>query len=140
MSYQTNTRTYILHFLEENRNRMVSVSEIHQALFNQGKPVNITTIYRFLNKLSTEGRVLRYTDDASNQTVFQYISEEQHCEEHLHLKCTSCGKIEHLNCSFMKEISHHIESHHGFCLQCKNSVLYGLCKDCRAKKSNNLPS
>lgn len=133
MSYQTNNRTCILRFLEENSTRMVSVAEIHQALSAQGNSVNITTIYRFLNHLSDEGRVIRYTDDSSNQTVFQYVSKEQHCEDHLHLKCTSCGKVIHLDCSFMKEISSHIETHHGFQLQCKNSVLYGLCKDCQKR-------
>ena len=46
-------------------------------------------------------------------------------------KCVKCGKIIHLECHFMEEISHHIEESHGFTLQCKNSILYGVCKECK---------
>ena len=43
------------------------------------------------------------------------------------------GRIIHLECHFMEEISHHIEKSHGFTLQCKNSILYGVCKECKNK-------
>lgn len=36
-----------------------------------------------------------------------------------------------LDCGFMDEIAEHIQKDHGFQLQCKNSILYGICKDCR---------
>ena len=57
-----------------------------------------------------------------------------HCEEHLHLQCVKCGKIIHLECEFMDEISEHILKDHGFELQCKNSILYGMCSACQEKE------
>ena len=59
------------------------------------------------------------------------IEERNEKDWHLHLKCVKCGKIIHLECHFMEEISHHIEESHGFTLQCKNSILYGVCKECK---------
>ena len=47
--------------------------------------------------------------------------------------CVKCGKILHLDCEFMKEISEHIQKDHGFSLQCKNSILYGICRECQVK-------
>ena len=65
--------------------------------------------------------------------MYQYVEMGHHCEEHLHLKCVSCGCIIHLECAFMQEISEHILEDHGFKLQCKNSIIYGLCRECREK-------
>ena len=45
-----------------------------------------------------------------------------------------CGKIIHLECEFMDEISEHILKDHGFKLQCKNSILYGMCSACQESK------
>ena len=69
--------------------------------------------------------------EAGGKAVYQYVELGQHCEEHLHLKCVKCGCIIHLDCGFMDEIAEHIQKDHGFQLQCKNSILYGICKDCR---------
>ena len=100
-------------------------------LKRNGDAVNITTIYRYLDKLATDGTVMKYVAEAGGKAVYQYVELGQHCEEHLHLKCVKCGCIIHLDCGFMDEIAEHIQKDHGFQLQCKNSILYGICKDCR---------
>ena len=66
---------------------------------------------------------------------YQYVEQGKGCCDHLHLQCVKCGRIYHLDCAFMKEISEHIEKDHGFELQCRNSVLYGICKDCKTMKA-----
>ena len=84
-----------------------------------------------LDKLATDGTVMKYVAEAGGKAVYQYVELGQHCDEHLHLKCVKCGCIIHLDCGFMDEIAEHIQKDHGFQLQCKNSILYGICKDCR---------
>ena len=83
------------------------------------------------NKLAKEGTVIKYVAEKGCQAAYQYVEPGRGCEQHLHLKCVKCGKIIHLECHFMEEISHHIEESHGFTLQCKNSILYGVCKECK---------
>ena len=109
----------------------VTAADIDQYLKRNGDAVNITTIYRYLDKLATDGTVMKYVAEAGGKAVYQYVELGQHCEEHLHLKCVKCGCIIHLDCGFMDEIAEHIQKDHGFQLQCKNSILYGICKDCR---------
>ena len=65
-----------------------------------------------------------------------YVEQGQQCERHLHLKCVRCGRIIHLDCTFMDEISNHILNDHGFVLQCRNSILYGTCRACAGKDGN----
>ena len=79
--------------------------------------------------------VIRYVSGQGAQAAYQYVEQGKGCCDHLHLQCVKCGRIYHLDCAFMKEISEHIEKDHGFELQCRNSVLYGICKDCKTMKA-----
>lgn len=132
--YATASRKKILDYLKQNSDRAVSANNILLYLKSCDSEVNITTIYRYLDKLAKEGTVMKYVAEKGGQAVYQYVELGHHCEEHLHLKCVNCGKIIHLECEFMDEICEHILLDHGFELQCKNSILYGTCKECAAAK------
>ena len=133
-SYSTTTRKKIHDYLEQNSDRTVTVADIDTFLKDLDSEVNLTTIYRYLDKLAKEGTVIKYVAEKGSQATYQYVEKGQHCDEHLHLKCVSCGCIIHLECGFMDEIAEHILKDHGFELQCKNSIIYGLCRECRENK------
>ncbi len=130
-SYTTASRTKILEYLKKNGDRTVNVNDISNYLKENQSEVNITTIYRYLDKLAKEGTVIKYVAEKGNQAVYQYVEQGHHCDEHLHLKCVKCGCIIHLECDFMREIAEHIKKDHGFELQCKNSIIYGMCSKCQ---------
>ena len=109
----------------------MTAADVDEYLREHDSEVNITTIYRYLDKLAKDGTVIKYVAEKGCQAAYQYVEPGRGCEQHLHLKCVKCGKIIHLECHFMEEISHHIEESHGFTLQCKNSILYGICRDCK---------
>ena len=130
-NYSTTSHKTIMNYLENNQDKLVNVNDIDGFLKGEGIDVNVSTIYRYLNKLSNEGKVMKYVASKGEMSSFQYIGDEEHdCKQHLHLHCIKCGKIIHLECHFMDEISDHIMKHHGFSLQCESSVLYGICKTC----------
>ena len=131
--YNTAARSRILGFLKENKDRTVNANDILNRLNDQGNDVNITTIYRYLDKLTESGEVMKYIAENGTRAVFQYVGEKQHCEEHLHLQCVRCGAILHLDCDFMDEISEHVMNEHGFRIQCRNSIIYGECSRCLEK-------
>ena len=128
--YNTRTRQLILDYLINNRQHAVSASNILEHLEEQGASPNPTTVYRYLDKLAGEQRIMKYVADKGERAVFQYVDEGRHCREHLHLKCVQCGRIYHLDCHFMDEVRAHLMAEHGFTLQCEGSVLYGLCRHC----------
>ena len=133
--YNTRTRQLILDYLINNRQHAVSASNILEHLEAQGASPNPTTVYRYLDKLAKDGTVIKYVAEKGCQAAYQYVEQGKGCCDHLHLQCVKCGRIYHLDCAFMKEISEHIEKDHGFELQCRNSVLYGICKDCKTMKA-----
>ena len=101
--YNTKTRQLILDYLINNRQHAVSASNILEHLEEQGASPNPTTVYRYLDKLAGEQRIMKYVADKGEKAVFQYVDEGRHCREHLHLKCVQCGRIYHLDCHFMDD-------------------------------------
>ena len=135
--YNTKTRQLILDYLINNRQHAVSASNILEHLEAQGASPNPTTVYRYLDKLAGEQRIMKYVADKGEKAVFQYVDAGRHCREHLHLKCVQCGRIYHLDCHFMDEVRAHLMAEHGFTLQCEGSVLYGLCRHCAQKEEQS---
>lgn len=135
--YTTVSRTRILEFLEINSNRTVTVSDIMEYLKESDCEVNVTTVYRFLDRLAKDGKVIKYVAEKGSMAVYQYVAGHK-CEQHLHLKCTHCGSIIHMECEFMDEIAEHVMEHHGFAIQCRNSIVYGCCKSCRGKMKKSV--
>jgi Fur family ferric uptake transcriptional regulator len=137
--YNTKTRQLILDYLITNRQQTVSAADILQHLEAQGASPNATTVYRYLDRLANEQRIMKYVADKGEHAVFQYVDEGQHCHDHLHLKCVRCGRILHLDCGFMDEVRQHLNSQHGFALQCEGSVLYGVCSRCAKQNTAQNP-
>ena len=57
--YATTSRKKILEYLMANSDRTVTVADIDQYLKKNDNEVNITTIYRYLDKLAKEGITAR---------------------------------------------------------------------------------
>ncbi|MFI3170603.1 MAG: transcriptional repressor [Faecalibacterium sp.] len=133
--YATKTRQLILEYLIINRSRTVSVNDILHYLGTEcGEEVpNITTIYRYLDKLCAEHRVMKYAGEKGEKAVYQFMEDGEGCEHHLHLKCSTCGQVLHMNCGFMEEVRGHLMQSHGFALHCGGSLLYGTCSKCAHK-------
>lgn len=129
-SYQTKARQMILKYLQENQDTSVSVVSIIEYLRANETNTNISTVYRYLDKLVEEQVVFKYMNDNGEKAVYQYIEKNRNCHEHLHLKCIRCGKVSHLDCDFMTHLNEHIMQDHGFQVECSKSILYGYCKNC----------
>ena len=130
--YNTKSKEVIREYLEAHKESRFSAHDIYEHLCVNGSQINITTIYRNLDKLTDSGELLRYKTAEDECCVYQYVEPHAKCHEHLHLQCSSCGKIIHLECGLMSEIKKHLIEHDGFYLECKSSVLKGLCKECKA--------
>lgn len=129
--YNTKARKYVLKFLTDNAGTTVSVADIVTFLKEEGISVNFTTVYRCLNKLVSEQKAIKFTQKDGQKAVFQLANHENSCDEHLHIQCVKCGKLMHLDCDFMNEMSEHILKEHGFSIQCEGSILYGTCDECK---------
>lgn len=128
--YRTKYKDLILEYMKENQDHKIYVQDVYKALTEKGINVNLVTVYRNLDKLSQLGMIQKHILSQEDSACYQY-TQNHSCNDHLHLICKKCGKIYHLDCSLMDTILSHLLEEHGFMLDCKDSTLVGLCKECR---------
>jgi Fur family ferric uptake transcriptional regulator len=112
-----------------------SAEEIYAGLCAaEGTAPGRSSVYRMLGTLCEEGTVQRFpAGTGENSFVYQHVGNHRSCHTHLHLHCTVCGTVTHLECKCSREITEHLMASHGFAVDAGRSVLYGTCTACAAK-------
>lgn len=131
--YNTKQKENLLTYLIKNKEKHTNVQEISAFLQAEGTPVGVATIYRQLDRLVEQGLVRKYSFDGKTCACYQYIENEKDCRSHFHLKCLSCGRLIHLDCDHLAELTRHIEEEHSFAVDCSQTVFYGRCSECDDK-------
>lgn len=129
--YRTKYRDWIKNYFETHPDVRIRARDVYDGMKAEGLPVNLATVYRNLDHLENENILRGHKTAGEDEKFYQYMRPRMDCQSHLHLLCSRCGRIIHLNCGFMNEISEHLMKEHGFELDCGQSMLVGLCSDCR---------
>ncbi len=132
-SYNTKRKEQILKALRAS-SELVSAHDIYTRLTESGAEMNLTTVYRNLDAMTRDGVLMKYSDPNTGAASYKYAGEEGGCLGHLHAKCTECGKLVHLDCSFMHDTLEHAQREHGFFLSCEQTILLGVCAECREER------
>lgn len=131
--YNTKSKNTIIEILRTNKDTAICAESILEAFNNKCQKINITTIYRNLDKLEKEKIIHKFPASDSHKALYQITRHDLNNEDHLHLQCSQCGKIIHLDCEYMKNFIQHIKDYHEFDLTCDKSILFGLCQECKSK-------
>lgn len=131
MEYRTKYRDWMQKYFAEHADEKVRARDIYEKMTAEGLKINLATVYRNLDRLENENVLRGHKIAGEDEKFYQYMRPRMDCGNHLHLLCSRCGKIIHLNCSFMNEISEHLLAEHGFAVDCSQSMLVGLCRECR---------
>ena len=134
MAYNTKQKQLILDLFLSNKEKQFTCEEIEEQLKQKGTPVGKSTVYRYILKLQSEGKVRKFTDESLKSATYSFVENKEECSQHLHLKCLDCGEFVHLNCHITQEVTAHLINDHKFCLDNSKTVLYGLCEKCSAIK------
>ncbi len=133
MSYNTKQSKLVYDFLVNNSHKHYTAEEVYYALVSDGNNIGRTTVYRQLDKLCDEKKARKFFSGENNACCYQFESE--HCHNHYHLKCSSCGTLIHTECDFLDKLASHIFSDHQFKIDGSRTVLYGICQKCGKEKS-----
>ena len=134
--YHTGGKQELIEFLAKNPDKLFSAEELCVAVYGE-RGHKISTVYRHLSSLCEEKTVRKSRNNGTNRSVYQYVGEKCDCRSHFHEKCLSCGRLHHLDCDDSVRFIEHLLSVHGFAVDCGESILYGLCAECRAKEGGN---
>ncbi len=124
--YQTENNKLILDYFENHKEESFTAKQICNYFKNK---MNRATIYRQLASLVEVRRIRKIYLTESDSYEYQY--RMQHCDSHLHLMCSNCGKIIHLECSQSNIFLNHILEKHHFNVNQERSVIFGLCEECQ---------
>ena len=125
--------TTIMDFFDKNREGSYTAYDLSDYLTKKKIHMHLATIYRNLDRLTKEEKIIKYKASKDESFRYQWAKPDKKCHEHLHMRCRICDKIFHLECDYMHELTKHLLEHHGFILECDDSVLLGICKDCGEK-------
>ena len=123
-SYNTKQKDFILSAIK-NQKQEFTIKDIYNIV---KKETGLTTIYRLVDKLVQDGRLSKYIGK-DNFTYYQYL-EECNKENHFYLKCNKCGKIVHIDCNCIEEMTSHIFKKHKFKPNREQVIINGVCEDC----------
>ena len=125
MTYKKGRREEIIAYFKERPDGAVSLDEVCCALTGGGE--GKSSIYRIVARLVDEGVLKKLTSEKSRHCKYQYLGE--HCSMHLHLKCTGCGRLIHLDKDSSERLIGTVMTLGGFSLDA-SSLLFGRCKSC----------
>lgn len=127
MTYSTEQRNILLNFLQQNPDTMFSAKQIEMSL--NSKNISRSAVYRNLAELENEQKIRRCTKAGSKENFYQFY-DLQECKNHIHLSCTKCGKIFHMENKIAENLVTEVDKDEGFQISKGETTLYGLCKIC----------
>ena len=127
-TYITKQQRAVLSCIEQCPGSRATAMALTEELHRQGQPVGLSTVYRQLENLSRQGLVHKIVTD--NGACYQYCDGRSHKDCFL-LQCEKCGAIYHMDCSHLGELYDHLLTGHGFAINPRRTVFYGLCRKCR---------
>lgn len=125
--YDTRQRDYLISFLNQHPDQLLSARQIAQELCAQ--QISLSAVYRNLSQLEAEGLICKSVKAGSRESYYQYVGAED-CHSHLHLSCTRCGKTFHMDAEHTAQLTRAMSELDGFDLDILKTVLYGICQNC----------
>lgn len=104
----------------------LTADEIAGEVRSLDPSVNLSSVYRSLALFEELGLVRESRLGPHEATHW----EAAHPDEQFHMRCTSCGRVEHHSGTLVAQIEDHLSHHHGFQADRIELLVSGLCADC----------
>ena len=129
---KTTNRVTIMDLLEKTKD-LVSAQDIYDRLSKSDYKINLSTVYRTLDKLTDNGIINKVELENEKQSLYEY-NRDQH---HHFIVCKNCNKIESIYHCPLHEYEEQLEKNSGFLITGHRIEFYGYCKDCQKKMKNS---
>jgi Fur family ferric uptake transcriptional regulator len=110
-----------------SREAHLTAEEIAREVQVDDPSVNLSSVYRTLALFSELGLVRESSLDSSGPSHW----EMSHPDEQFHMRCRSCGRVEHHTGDLVKSVADHLSTDHEFVVEQVDLLVVGLCADCR---------
>ena len=138
--YKTKQMSVLLDYLRTTQGQHITAQQICADLQAQGVTMGTATVYRHLERMVEQGLVAKYVVDGTTSACFEFLGEQHAAAQACyHCKCEQCGALIHLHCEEVQALRSHMLADHGFALDPRRTVFYGVCAQCRAAQASPTP-
>ncbi|VWL95889.1 Zinc uptake regulation protein [Collinsella sp. AK_207A] len=133
--YNTRQRGVISALMGSCSDRYLSVDEVCELLRARGEAVGRTTVYRTLERLAAEGCVAKVSGIRGEAAQYRGVPVADDADAvgpMGQLRCERCGRAFPLDCDMLQSFVHHVSHEHGFLVDQRRTVIYGVCAACQA--------
>ena len=95
--------------------------------------MGLATVYRQLEQLESAGLLHRI--QTGEGALYQYCPHPSTPHGCFLLRCESCGRVSHLDCSHLQTLCDHLAAEHHFRVDLRQTVLTGRCQACAGKET-----
>ena len=124
--YETRQRRLLFDFFEKNGDKQFSIEELGALIAG----VSQSAVYRNVNLMVKDGILRRFRQEGRRELLYQYIGRSV-CNEHLHLKCSKCGLILHVDNESTNSLARQLRQNLQFELDKTATILFGDCEACK---------
>src|SRR5580698_7949520 len=131
----TRQRKILLDLLDKTGLHLDAES-LYQLAREQDPKLNRVTVYRTLKLLKEGGLVDEL--DLMHQAGEQHYYETRRKQEHAHVVCMSCGKVEEFFGEPLQRLRRQIETHFGFQIVLARTEVGGYCPHCQIMRAREM--
>ena len=131
----TRQRKILLDLIDKTGEHLDAES-LYQLAKEKDPKLNRVTVYRTLKLLKEGGMVDEL--DLMHQAGEQHFYETRRKQEHAHVICLSCGKVEEFFGEPLQRLRKQIETHFGFQIVLARTEVGGYCSHCQSLRAQEL--
>ncbi len=113
-----------------------TIEDLCEAMKKDGSLKTIpgkSTVYRIMPSLVEEGLVKRFAGAQGRRFFYQMVCGAR-CDSHLHMKCSVCGKLYHMEDEESEALLQSVMQKHRFHVDEGKTILFGKCEKCCEEK------
>ena len=131
----TRQRQILLDLIDQSGDHL-DAENLYQLAREKDPKLNRVTVYRTLKLLKHGGLVDEL--DLMHLTGEQHFYETRMKQEHAHVICLRCGKVEEFFGEPLQRLRRQVESHFGFSVVVARTEIGGYCSHCRVLRTREL--
>ena len=131
----TRQRQILLDLIDKTGEHL-DAERLYQLAREKDPKLNRVTVYRTLKLLKEGGLVDEL--DLMHQAGEQHYYETRRKQEHAHVICLSCGKVEEFFGEPLQRLRRQIETHFGFEIVLARTEVGGYCSHCQAMRAREM--
>jgi Fur family transcriptional regulator, ferric uptake regulator len=131
----TRQRQILLDLLDKS-GKHLDAESLYQLAKERNPKLNRVTVYRTLKLLKKGGLVDEL--DLMHWSGEQHYYETRSKQEHAHVVCLRCGRVEEFFGDVLQKLKKQIETHFGFAIAVTRTEMGGYCAHCQVLRAQEL--